>query len=601
MSTAPVGNNVNPLSWLSVLNEVNGTTNAEAAQQVSDSNRSVTFTATVNGVVTTVTMKVPDDLDLPSEVTPEAIDNLMAKLVAGDFNLTQTQLLAIKSSITKTYTQMACALATVQSGSTGRVMCDLYQLMALLVEVAQSQRNAARDLRNSQNQQIQNSIQAQADSQRNAAIVGLVVGVTCGVISAAVSVGMLAGQAVSYKGQINAARSSGVEATQNQVTMLQNADTPEHAQAQLAKVEAGIKTEGLASGVKNTITGNTADAKAKFLAAKNIEQKQANVNDASAQLTEAKQVESQAADVVKTKEAELATATGELNKEAKTEELLGVEIPPVKIEGDKTPAMAKAEYVAKFEAVEREPPAGVLRLYDEAITAQGNLDAAKATHVEATQTVEQKTQAKTTAETELAEAKSAVPEGDPKDVATARAQYRKALEQEAKNFATDYENAIAQKAPKAEIAAARDRMHVARAYVNSELMGNNPETVELKSTPTEYSKALGDAKESAVLKGRALEHNMDFKSAMRRIEMFGGINAINTAIGNMLQSMTQSISGSINSEATRMGAEQQKEQEQLDQTKDLFNQAQSVVDAAVQLMNAVRQAETQSMRDAIQA
>ena len=76
MSTLPVGNNVNPLSWLSVLNEVNGTTNAEAAQQVSDSNRSVTFTATVNGVETTVTMKVPDDLDLPSEVTPEAIDNL---------------------------------------------------------------------------------------------------------------------------------------------------------------------------------------------------------------------------------------------------------------------------------------------------------------------------------------------------------------------------------------------------------------------------------------------------------------------------------------------------------------------------------------------
>ena len=335
MSTVPVGNNVNPLSWLSVLNEVNGTTNAAEAQQVSETNRSVTFTATVNGVVTTVTMNVPDDLELPAEVTPDAIDNLMATLVEGDFNLTQTQLLAIKASITKTYNQMASALAAVQSNSTGRVMFDLYQLMALLVEVAQSQRDAARDLRNTQNQQIQNSIQAQADSQRDAAIVGLVVGVTCGVISAAVSVGMLAGQAVSYKGQINAARSSGVEATQNQVTMLQNADTPEHAQAQLAKVEAGIKTEGLASGVKNTITGNTADAKAKFLAAKNIEQKQANVNDASAQLTEAKQVESQAADVVKTKEAELATATGELNKEAKTEELLGVEIPPVKIEGDK--------------------------------------------------------------------------------------------------------------------------------------------------------------------------------------------------------------------------------------------------------------------------
>jgi hypothetical protein len=98
-----------------------------------------------------------------------------------------------------------------------------------------------------------------------------------------------------------------------------------------------------------------------------------------------------------------------------------------------------------------------------------------------------------------------------------------------------------------------------------------------------------------------LNNNMDYRGALRRIETLTGINAINTAIGNMLQSMTQSISGAITSEATRMGADQQKEQEQLDQTKDLFNQAQSVVDAAVQLMQAVRQAEAQSMRDAIQA
>ena len=94
---------------------------------------------------------------------------------------------------------------------------------------------------------------------------------------------------------------------------------------------------------------------------------------------------------------------------------------------------------------------------------------------------------------------------------------------------------------------------------------------------------------------------MEYKGALRRIEVFGGINAINTAIGNMLQSMTQSITGAINSEATRMGAEQQKEQEQLDPTKDLFSQAQNVVDAAIKLMQAVLQAETQSMRDAIQA
>lgn len=50
-----------------------------------------------------------------------------------------------------------------------------------------------------------------------------------------------------------------------------------------------------------------------------------------------------------------------------------------------------------------------------------------------------------------------------------------------------------------------------------------------------------------------------------------------------------------------MGAQQKKSEEELDQTKDLFNQAEELVNNVVQLMNAVRQAEMQSMRDAIQA
>ena len=70
-------------------------------------------------------------------------------------------------------------MAETKSASTGSVMFDLYKLMALLVEVAQSQRDAARDLRTAQSAQIQNSIQSQAETQRNAALVGLIVGVVC--------------------------------------------------------------------------------------------------------------------------------------------------------------------------------------------------------------------------------------------------------------------------------------------------------------------------------------------------------------------------------------------------------------------------------------
>ena len=446
--------NTNPtvVSWQTLLNQVN---EMSGTQEVSDTNRAVTFTTEVNGATTTMTVNIPDDLDLPSAVTPEAIESLMGKLAnTAGLNLNETQLATIKEEITKVYNQMASALTTVQSSSVGAVLFDLYQLMALLVEVAQSQRNAARDLRNTQNLQIQNSIQAQADAQRNAAIVGLVVGVTCGVLSAAVSVGMLVGQAAAYKTQVNTARMSGMEATQNKVTMLQKADTPEHAQAQLAKVEGGIKTPGLADGVKDTISTNTADAKAKFEAAQTVDAKQAGYNEATARVDEAKHAETQATEAVETRKTELATATKALNDEAKTQSLLGVDVPPVEISGGKTAAEAKAEYIAKCEAAEVEPAAGVLRMYDEVTTAQGNLDAATATKAQATQTVEQRTQEQTTAKTELDVAKDAAKAIDaPEDLATARREYRAALELEADRYATEYENAVAQKAPRAEIAA----------------------------------------------------------------------------------------------------------------------------------------------------
>ena len=602
MSTVPVGNNVNPLSWLSVLNEVNGTTNAAEAQQVSETNRSVTFTATVNGVVTTVTMNIPDDLELPEEVTPEAIDNLMAQLVEGDFNLTQTQLLAIKASITKTYNQMASALASVQSSSTGKVMFDLYQLMALLVEVGQSQRNAARDLRTAQNQQIQNSIQAQADEQRNAAIVGLVVGVTCGVISAAVSVGMLAGQGAAYKTQINAARASGMEAAQSKVTMLQNADTPEHAQAQFNKVagEKGMPTGQALEEFKAKIDNapNVTKARQGFEAAQAAQE----LDGAQTKLAEAK--EQTALSYRQKSEADLQVETAE--KDVATKQSLAAAKQKelkVPLGGSKSGREALSRYENYCKRTKQEPNPELVQAYKDVDAAESTLKAAKAEQASQAKALDAAKLAQKTAEDDLAAAQTkakaaGLKEGEkPQDLATARKEYRAALENEADSYTETYKSAISRGASKSEIAKAKNEMRLARAYVNNEIMKDPG----LQTTPTEYKEALTQARENASMLGRELEQNVDYRGALRRIEMFGGINAINTAIGNMLQSMTQSISGEISSEATRMGAEQQKEQEQLDQTKDLFSQAQSVIDAAVQLMNAVRQAETQSMRDAIQA
>ena len=124
-----------------------------------------------------------------------------------------------------------------------RAMFDLYKMMALLVEVAQSQRDAARDLRTTQSQQIQNSIQSQADTQRAAAMVGLIVGVVCGAISAIVSIGMLAGQAASFKNQLNTARTSGADAAQSNAQMTKAADNAAHAN-ELAQLAGRLKELG---------------------------------------------------------------------------------------------------------------------------------------------------------------------------------------------------------------------------------------------------------------------------------------------------------------------------------------------------------------------
>ncbi len=581
MSTTPVGNNPNPLSWLAVLNEVNGTTNASEAQQVSTSNRSVTFTSDMFGKSISVTLNIPDDLDLPSEVTPDAINDLLAKLVDSKAISNYGEFMIVQDSIQKVYSQMAAALADTHSNSTGQVLFDLYQLMALLVEVAQSQRDAARDLRSTENQQIQNSIQAQADEQRAAALTGLIVGVTCGALSAIFSMAMMVGQGISYKGQINATRSSGMDAAQNKVSMLRNADTPEHAQAQLSKVtsERGMGTE-MQQRISNEIQHSETVSKARFNyeVAHGVEMAKNDVT--AAKTPEALSQLEQANHNVETAQNELTRASEDVNGAVETEMF--------KVTETRSAAEAKQAYVSACEDVAQTPDDILMQKYNRAITAEQNLAEAKAAVAD---------HPITKAQARYDSMKASAAELGIPDFEKARADYRAALELEADKYAAKYEGAVSRGASKSEVDAARKDMRMARAIVNNELMKDPA----LQSTPTEYQKSLGDAMVASDSASQRLQGNIDYRQSLHRIEVFSGMNAINTAIGNMLMGMTQNISSMIGAEATRDGAETKMAEEQLDQTKDLFQQAQTLVNAAVQMMQAVRQAEAQSMRDAIQA
>ena len=98
--------------------------------------------------------------------------------------------------------------------------------------------------------------------QRSAAMVGLIVGVVCGVASVVVSCVMVGLQSAAYKNQVSAARASGTDVAQTNAKMINGADTPEHANAQLQKVEGQVG-ENTARTVKGEMDNKLTAPKAR--------------------------------------------------------------------------------------------------------------------------------------------------------------------------------------------------------------------------------------------------------------------------------------------------------------------------------------------------
>ncbi|MBQ7189518.1 MAG: hypothetical protein IJR99_08910 [Kiritimatiellae bacterium] len=574
------------VNWGQLLSEVNRASGGESAQAVTNDNRAVTFTMEVNGAATTVTFNVPDDLELPSTVDLPAIDTLVSKLSGDSFNLSQDQIAAFKTTVTATYNKMAGTLGQVQSASTKSVMFDLYQLMALLVEVAQSQRDAAREMRSTENQMLQSAIQSQADAQRDAAMVGLIVGVTCGAVSALVSAGTMVGQMAATHSQNAAINNSGVKAAQNNVAMVKNADTLQHANAQLTSVTNEVGGD-VSQSVRTRIDQQVQVQKDAFTGARTeVGNKQTALTDAQTARTDAIATAADAQTAVDQAQTAFTQAKSQVLSE-------GIQLPPDEVqpvaigEGENAAAQARDAYVNNCGAAGKEPNQAILDKYGQAIDAETALDHAKTSKTEADTAVADAEKGVTDAETDLSKAQGKLED--------ARVNYRAALKTAAEGYETTYESALSREAPKAEVDGAQKDMKMARAYVNRELAQDGV------TTSVEHRRDVAAAKFNADEVAKDLNLNADYQKATRRMEVLSGVNSINVAIGNMLQSMSQSISSMMGAEATRMGAEQEAEKEALDQTKDLFSQAQNVVDAAIQLLNAIGAAESQSMRDAIQA
>ena len=236
-----VNGNAGAVNWDALLNKLGEVTKTEGADGVAGSTN-VTITRTVDGVETPVTIRIPDDLDIPETVDQAAIDSLCQKLAADtSLNLTEEQIKLFHDTLSETLTKTLAAMPKDSAQSNiRRAMFDLYKMMALLVEVAQKQRDATREMRLAENLSIQKSILDQAAAQRSAAVTGMIAGALCCALQSAATFISLYQQAKAFNAQLGTEKTAGLDAASKNVDMIKAANNQGNADKQLAKVQQQI-------------------------------------------------------------------------------------------------------------------------------------------------------------------------------------------------------------------------------------------------------------------------------------------------------------------------------------------------------------------------
>lgn len=284
-----VGNvNTGAVNWESLLAKIGDVGKTGGADGVGKT--TLTITRNADGAAAPVSIAIPDDLELPGSVDQAAIDSLCEKLAADTgLNLTGKQIADFHDALTDALAEVA---GSVGSSPSKNAMFDLYKLMALLVEVAQKQRDASREMRQAENQTIQKSILDQAEMQRDAALTGMIAGAVCCAIQTAVSIGVMAKQGSAYKEQVNTLETSGVndakttlaQASESlksyQADVMQGADAngvPLTPEARQAKIDA-LKIKVQESSVKLDRAQSARQTDVKFMEATRTIERMTAVN-----------------------------------------------------------------------------------------------------------------------------------------------------------------------------------------------------------------------------------------------------------------------------------------------------------------------------------
>ncbi len=236
------------------INQAAPSTNVQGAT-FDASTGNVTFTVGEGGAAKEITLQVPD-IESPGVIDQAEFSSLVSKLSSGDtLGLTDGQVEELR--------QVYSELAQVElPAKTGNVLFDIYALMALMLECAQKQRDASREIRQAENEAIQTSIHNQAEAQRSAALTGMIAGLVVGVLQVAMQGFALAKSAAGTKQQMGAIKESGVHEAQQKFDNAAKDFTKESAKLEsmksdFAKGKDGVTQDAIdAQQAKVTDLGN---------------------------------------------------------------------------------------------------------------------------------------------------------------------------------------------------------------------------------------------------------------------------------------------------------------------------------------------------------
>lgn len=519
------------------------------------------------------------------------------------------------------------ASATVNLGHKS-VMLDIYAVMELIREMGQKLRNAMREMRQCQNQAIQQNLKAQAEMQRATALYQMVASAAVCLVQGAMSFKGMKDQIKGLTKQTKLGNQLGADVANKQLKMAEVGGRQDLAQNQLNNVmkeaPAGFKNDGpmLKSEMRKIaqtceIPEDVANAQ------KNVGEKQ----DALAKLEEQK--------IACEQDIASGTLTGEAVESRKSE----INDLNVKIDAAKGELVEAVKDYDKLVGIDPELAQEQVNKFDEAVKKDQNLtDALKNqkdlesrheqerddlsdslaplwdedtySDLDVKQADEKKGAQKRVAdahEKAVQGASIAKYEESPKGQTQIQKKYHEAMLSEVEGYKKAYEDALGRSngekringkvsdKTKAELKKAEYSYNLARAeqVYHSSTLNRLPPEAHRQVANNLMADLVGiNNRVSADLKTSGVE-----EKAARGMFWQGMANAV----GTLLQKGVESWGQIQQSHITEKQADEKMLEEQLDQLKELFNQVMSLIQKATELFQSVTSKESQSLEEIINA